>query len=350
MECVVTRLMLGLSLLFVPFAVSALQAPDVTPMLKRLEEACPGYASTYPYTQLKQLQSESDPKDWKLQMALSELDWTQFAQGPACKSAMLRNTIEGMDFVLAHVPASSGWTHLARRDGAAARLVYAVTADPADKAAILAKADAMMRQYIDGQTDPKDLRASMAHYFAAHEYIKAAAQAGSGADADALLARALEIAREGFNKAQDKHEITEPLGIALGEQAKRLPRGSAAYQAKVRDSRALFESLRGVDSLAPYNVAVDDVLLAEYDQARSELKGMGAAGTIDDQVCSGLVADSDLAALRNDDMAWFRDFVRDHCGTFLRRVATRLHPPAAGSAPIRPPYRPGVAPAATPAR
>jgi len=331
-----SRKMCCLLLLLLPSLGMAHEVPDVRPMLARLEAACPGYADMYPYAQLKSLQALPQAEDWRLQQDLDELQWAGLKNTPACKTALLQNTMEGMAYVLKTVSEGSHWTDSAQRDLAESMLIHAVLAQPADKAAQIARGEQLLRTYVDHQP-ADDAAKSLSYYFASHAYIQAAKEAVQPDDAQAMLVQAVRVAREGLAKATDTTEIVEPLGIALGEQAKRLPKGSPEYRRAVEESLSTFEQIRKVDPLAPYNIAVDRVLLGDYAAARKELTGMADAGTIDNKVCSGLLTDADLKPLVADDKDWYIAFFKGHCGALIQKLQAtqRVTPLPPGVPPNR---------------
>lgn len=294
-------------------AVLAYTPPDVKPFVKRVETACPNFGTFFPYTQLKELEGKRDAQDWDLYMTLSGLDWIKLAPMPACKVAVMQNAMEGLEYVVKQLPPTSPWREGARRDYAAATLMFAVYTQPKEETELIERGHRAMKDYLGTDRRPEDVQRSMSYYFAAHIYLEAASMARQPEAREAMLDKAIEVGREGFAKASDKASIAEPLGMALGERSKTLARGSPEFRALMEEGRSVYEQIRGANPLASYFIAIIDVMLNDLDRARRELEDMAAKGKIDALVCSELVASEGLADLRANETDWFRGFYRQQC-------------------------------------
>jgi len=298
--------------------------------LEKLQTACTTIPSL-PLKDLTDVKGMEEPKDWLVYMAFDDqVKWTEFAHEPSCKTAMLENAVQGAEFFLKNEPSTSNWINMARGSEAQALLILAVTSDPAMKSERLTRADALIAEYIANEAhakDPKNIARGMGYYFPAHWYLTAAKAAVEPADVDAMLAKALQTARAGIEKATDKSELMEPYGIALGEIAKRAPKGSPEWRKAIEESIEAFDANRATDPLAPYNIAIDRILLGDLPAAHKELQGLADAGRIDDQICMGLMTDPDLTPLRDAEMPWFRQLVVDRCQPTIQRLRSRTaHP------------------------
>jgi hypothetical protein len=322
---------LAFAVLLLPSLAHASAIQDLaSSQLEKLQTACKTIPSL-PLKDLTDLKGMEEPKDWLVYMAFDDqLKWTEFAHEPACKTAMLENTVQGMEYFLKNEPPISNWINMARGSEAAALLILAVSADATAKSARLTKAEALVAEYIANEAhakDPKNIARGMGYYFPAHWYLTAAKAAVDAADIDAMLAKALQTARSGMEKATDKSELMEPYGIALGEIAKRAPKGSPEWRKAIEESIDAFAANRATDPLAPYNIAIDRILLGDLPGAHKELQDLADAGRIDDQICIGLMTDPDLAPLRDAEMPWFRQLVIDRCQPTIQRLRSRAaHP------------------------
>ncbi|WP_213948251.1 hypothetical protein [Luteibacter sp. dw_328] len=298
--------------------------------IEKLNMVCKPIPSL-PLKDLTELKGMETPEDWRAYMAFdAQVKWTEFAHEPACKTAMLENAVEGMAFFLKNEPLTSNWINMARGSEAQALLILAVSSNPSMKSERLAQADALIAEYVANEAhakDPKNIARGMGYYFPAHWYLTAAKAAAEPADVDTLLARALQTARAGMEKATDKSELMEPYGIALGEIAKRAPKGSPEWRKAIEESIDAFATNRATDPLAPYNIAIDRILLGDLPAAHKELQDLADAGRMDDQICMGMMTDPDLTPLRDAEMPWFRQLVIDRCQPTIQRFRSRAaHP------------------------
>ncbi len=276
---------------------------------------------------LAELKAREKPEDWRAYLAFDQLSWADLAHEPACKAAMVENTREGMAFVIANEDPSSNWINMARGQESRALLRQAVSGPAAERDARLAQAEALIATYIAGEAhakDPKDVARGMAYYFVAHGYLDAAKVAERPEDVDAMLAKALQTARDGMAHATDKSELVEPYGIALGEMAKRATKGSPEWRKAIEESITAFSTVSATDPLAAYNIAVDHVLLDDMPAAKNDLQALADAHRIDDQICVGFLSDKDLEPLRTSDTPWFVGFVKAQCQPTLERVRRQL--------------------------
>lgn len=313
----------ALAAFLIPAAAQAVTAQHLAGLhLKKLRDACDS-PQAYVVRQLTELRGLVAPKDWQIFSALNEVTWTEFVHVPACKTAMLENTVEGMRFVIDEESPKSAWVNDAREAAAKALLLLAVTDEPAKRDDRLARAATLQKQFLEGvkQTNKaEDIARAMGYYFVASDYLAVAREARRPADIDAMLTKALETARAGVRHATDTSHIVEPYGIALAQIAKRVPKGSAKWRKTIEESITAYAHNRDTDPWARYNIAFDHVLLDDMPSAHKELEAMADAGQINDQVCVGLVTDRDLQPLRDADMDWFRSMSANHCQPTVQRL------------------------------
>lgn len=320
------RAMLFAFALVLPVAAHATTVQELAAsQLDHLNAVCPNLARISTTTKdLAELKASSNPEDWRILFAFDQTKWAEFAHSPPCETALRQNTVDGTAFFMATQPADSRWQEIARKAQAEALLQLAVTGDQADKAPRIAKAAGLFEANFAAElhtSKKEDLARSMAYYFAAHAYLTAARLAKGPEDAASMIAAALATSRDGMAKATDTSEIIEPYGIALGETAKRAPNGSAERRKAVEESIRLFATISARDPLAAYNIAVDHILLDDFPAAKADLQALADAHRIDDQVCTGIITDPDLAPLRDADPAWTVPFVRAQCKATVERLS-----------------------------
>jgi hypothetical protein len=329
----------ALAVFFMSAVAVAGPVPDVEPMLARLEKQCPRFEQLTQYTELRELKELPQTEGMRgprVLQALAMIEHVRTVLPRDCKLAILTNTIEGTDYILARVPERTPLARNAAFHSASARLQYAVYGHPDSKERLIARADALMAAFLRPEVEFPDGSVltlahrgdSIGHVGVAQAYMDAAALADSPADARALLLKAIEVAKDGQAKAEDAIYTTESEGIAFVQLAKLHPATSADRRAAVERSRVLLAQTVHTFPSGRYFLALGHVLMGEMDSARGELESLGTARRLD---CLDLVHDKDLGPLRADDRQWFGRLIWRHCAayaeTLLRRAGAAAHKP-----------------------
>jgi hypothetical protein len=240
--------------------------------------------------------------------------YVKFSNNRVCSIGLLDNAI----LILESYLQSSSEPLSVKNELASAKLQRASFVPQDLRGSYYEDADKLIRQFIDDS--PIDLNETIATpwYFAAHSYIEAAKLTDDD-EKTILLDKAIAIAENGRNaligKAMKK-QLTEPLGIALGDKAK-------YYKLKDRDqfrktieksTQYLMEGFASGDNLAAYNLAVNYSLLSDAENSKKWLLVIEERKAADKQICfQGLLRDPDLSWLRETQKEWLGSYFIRNC-------------------------------------
>lgn len=250
--------------------------------------------------------------------------YVQFSNNRACSIGLLDNAI----LILETYLQSTSEPRSVMNDLAVSKLMRASFEPGEARSLYYREADELIERYInESPIDPNETIATP-QYFASHSYIDAA-ELTNDDDKIMLLDKAIAIAKKGrsieMNKAM-KQQLTEPLGIALGNKAKYYKgKDEARFRGTLEEStQFLIEGFASGDNLAAYNLAISYSLLNDPENAKKWLLVVEERKAVDKQVClQGLLRDPDLEWFRTNQKEWLVAYFRRNCLPFLPPLPSR---------------------------
>lgn len=246
--------------------------------------------------------------------------YVKFSNNQTCSIGLLDNAI----LILESYLQSGSEPQSVKNDLAVAKLMRASFFQKGARGSYYRDADRLLQEYIaESPIDPNEIEMiATPFYFAAHSYIDAA-ELTNDDEKIILLDKAIAIAQKGRSAGIGnamKRQLSEPLGVALGNKAKYYKiKDESQFRKAIEESmQFLMEGFALGDNLAAYNLAVDYSLLNDAENSKKWLLVIEDRKAADKQIClQGLLLDPDLAWLRTNQKEWLITYFTRNCLSFL---------------------------------